>query len=339
MRIALMFLLVSLTLFRTTAPLLAEKIVVAMNPLAVSEDAKVDSAAVSAVLQTELSAAEKITLVDREDMNRALNELKLSQQGMIATESTRALGKIVGANYFFSGNVKKAGDKVMATVRVIEIETTLVKMAYTFIDSAGDVEAAGKELASQVEKVIMAFEADKAEAVAKAAASEPTAKPIPVDWERPTVMVIIPEIHVRQPQLIDPAGETEIVKRLIAEGFTVIDSEYVSMMKRDQAVAKKAFGSLKTTTEYAAKRKVDVLLYGEAISERGAALADFVGCRGRIELKAIAVADDRILASDSAEGGATDLSEAVAGKKAIKQAANKLADTFLYALADSSSKN
>ena len=38
--------------------------------------------------------------------------------------------------------------------------------------------------------------------------------------------------------------------------------------------------------------------------------------------------------SDSAEGGATDLAETIAGKKAIQQAVNRLADTFLYSLVE-----
>ena len=53
-----------------------------------------------------------------------------------------------------------------------------------------------------------------------------------------------------------------------------------------------------------------------------------------MELKAINVKTDEILVSDSAEGGASDLAETVAGKKAIQQAANRLADTFLFSVAE-----
>ena len=44
--------------------------------------------------------------------------------------------------------------------------------------------------------------------------------------------------------------------------------------------------------------------------------------------------NDAILPTDSSHGGARDLSAVIAGKKAVKQATNGLADTFLYSLAD-----
>jgi hypothetical protein len=105
------------------------------------------------------------------------------------------------------------------------------------------------------------------------------------------------------------------------------------MMKQGQEKAQR-FRTLKTCTKYAKTKKADILLYGEAISERGASVGEFTGCRGRVELKAIKVGTDEILVSDSVEGGATDLAETVAGKKAIQQAASRLADTFLYSVAE-----
>ena len=230
----------------------------------------------------------------------------------------------------------------MVTVRIIDIETTLTKLAYAFLKSKDDAVEAGKTLAGKVEEVIAQFEKERVvrekEAVAEAA--KRAAKPIPANWKRPTVMVMIREMHIRRPTLIDPAGETEIIKRLIEGQFRVIDSEYVMLKKRGEMIdaqkirAQFTSSDLKTCTEYAASKKVNILLYGEAISERGASLGDFEGCRARVELKAIDVKTDEILLADSSHGGATDLAETVAGKKAIQQAANRLADTFLYSLAE-----
>lgn len=262
------------------------KVVVALNPLSSVSGLEGEQTAVSDVMQAELSQSENITLVDREQMHRVLNELKLGQQGMLSPESARALGQIVGARYFCSGSVREAGDKAMATVKVIDIETTLTKLAYAFLKSKDDAVEAGQTLAGQVEKVIAQFEEERTqrEKEAAAEAAKKTAKVIPSNWKRPTVMVIIREMHIRQPQLIDPAAETEITKRLIADNFTVIDSEYVTMMKRGQQIdaAKPKlrfnFKNLKTCTQYAAKKNAEVLLYGEAVSERAAGLGDFEGC-------------------------------------------------------------
>lgn len=310
----------------------ARKAVVALSGFTAEGGVGVEEGVVSTVMQALLSQSARLTLVDRQQMDAALRELKLAQQGVLAPERMRELGKIVGAHYFCSGHLSKSGEKVMATARVVDIESTLTKLVYTFLTSKDDAEAAGKVLAGQVEATVAQFEAERAQTAAVPPA--PAAKAIPVDWKRPTVMVIISEMHVRQPQLLDPAAETELVKRLIQQNFKVIDCEYVALMKQDQASAKKLFGSLKTATQFAKDKKADVLLYGQAVSEYGAGLGEFDGCRGRVELKAIDVRNDAILLADSAEGGATDLAETIAGKKAIQQAAIRLADTFLYSLAE-----
>jgi len=304
----------------------AQKIAIAVAPVAGTE-----AALVSQIMQAELSQSDRLMLVERAQIDKALGELKLDAQGMTDPGSAKKIGAIIGARYFCGSSVSETGGKKIAIVKVLDTETTLTKLAYAPLPAEGDAIESGKSLAQQVERLVVQFEGERAGQAEAPAAS--TAKPIPADWARPVVMVIMPEMHVRQQQLIDPAGETEIVKRLLEAGFKVIDSEYVTMMKRGQE-ATAQFRSLKTCTEYAASKKVDVLLYGEAISERGAALGDFIGCRGRVELKAIRVKTDEILLSDSAEGGATDIAEVIAGKKAIKQAANRLADSFLFSLAE-----
>jgi hypothetical protein len=303
------------------------KIAVAMAPV----DGSGESGVVSQIMQAELSQSATLILVEREQIDKALREMKMDAQGLLNPDTAQKLGAIIGARYFCSSSVSATGNKSLAIVKVVDVETTLTKLAYAQLASKDDAVEAGKALAKQVEGLVAQFEKDRAERIA--APSKAKSKTVPADWKRPTVMVIIPEMHVRQPQLIDPAGETEIVKRLLAEKFKVVDSEYVRLMKNSQ-VAAKLFGTLKTCTQYAASKKVDLLIYGEAISERGASVGDFTGCRGRVELKAINVKTDEILVSDSAEGGASDLAETVAGKKAIQHAANRLADTFLFAVAE-----
>ena len=303
------------------------KVAVAFAPVEGTSEAGV----VTQIMQAELSQSTQLMLVERTQIDKALREMQLDAQGMLNPATAQKLGSMIGARYFCNSSVSTTGNKALAIVKVIDVETTLAKLAYAQLPNKDDAVEAGKALAKQVEGLVAQFEKDRASRVETA--TESKAKPIPSEWKRPTVMVIIPEMHVRQRELIDPAGETEIVKRLIAAGFKVVDSEYVALMKRGQEAAQK-FSSLKTSTEYAASKKVDVLLYGEAISEQGASVGDFVGCRGRIELKAIRVKGDEILVSDSAEGGATDLAETIAGKKAIKQAANTLADTFLFNVAE-----
>jgi hypothetical protein len=303
------------------------KIAVALVPAGgVSEDR-----VVSQIMQAELSQSATLMLVEREQIDTALREMKMDAQGLLNPSDAQKLGSIIGARYFCVSSVNVTGGKSLAIAKVVDVETTLTKLAYAQLATQDDAIEAGKALAKQVEGLVAQFEKDRSERVEAATTSK--VKPVPAEWRRPTVMVIIPEMHVRQPQLIDPAGETEFVKRLLAEKFKVVDSEYVKMMKSSQSAAD-TFRSLKTCTQYAASKNADLLFYGEAISERGANVGDFTGCRGRVELKAIDVKTDEVLVADSAEGGASDLAETVAGKKAIQQAANRLADTFLFTVAE-----
>ena len=318
--------------FLLLTSVVAEKTVVAVNPLSASGELAKEEQIISDIMQAELSVSENITLVDRENLSKALKELQLAQQGMISPESAKKLGKIVGAKFFCSGKITKSGDKTMAIVKIVDIETTVTKLAYTTLKSEEDAIEAGKSLAGNIEKLIANF-TDEKSAMAKKIAEENQVKAIPEEWKRPVVMVIIPEMHVNQ-RVIDPAAETELIKRLIADKFKVINSEYVTMMRNDPSNAEKTFSSKKTAAEFAATKGVDILIYGEAISELGARLGEFEGCRARVEVKAIKVADGEILLSDSAYGGATDLAETTAGKKALQKAANKLADTFDYKLAE-----
>ncbi|MFA6568670.1 MAG: CsgG/HfaB family protein [Victivallales bacterium] len=315
-----------------TQATLSAKTVVAISEMTASSEFCTEQQVISDVMQAELSMSENITLVDRKQLHDALKEVQLGEQGMVSPESAKQLGKIVGAKYFCCGKISKSGDKNMVIVKVIDLETTVTKLAYTQMQDKNDAVDAGKALAANLEKLIINFNSDK-EKEANSIAEEKAKKEIPADFKRPVVTVIIPEMHVRQVNLIDPAGETEIVKKLIDNKFKVINSEYAIMMRNDPSNASGIFKDKKTATDYAAKKGAEILIYGQAISELGATVGEFKGCRARLEIKAIRTSDGEIILSDSAYAGDTDLSEAVAGKKAIQRAAQKLADTFLLQLA------
>lgn len=311
-----------------------EKIVVAVNPLSAEGALAEQEEIISNVMQAELSVSENLTLVERKNLLNALKELQLSSQGMVAPESVSKLGKIVGAKYFCSGKISKSGDKTIAVVKVVNVETTVTKLAYATLKSKDDAIEAGKSLAKSIETLIANFNAENKELAKNA--NKTAVKEIPKDWKRPVVMVIIPEMNVTQHNLIDPAAENELVKRLIKDGFTVKNAEYVTMMRKE--LAKNPGALKKTSVELAADKGVDVLIYGEAISELGARLGSFEGCRARVEVKAVNTKDGSIILSESSYGGATDLAESTAGKMALQNAANKLADKIDYKLAEAFNK-
>jgi hypothetical protein len=83
--------------------------------------------------------------------------------------------------------------------------------------------------------------------------------------------------------------------------------------------------------------EAEILLVGEAFSERalqGMVMGGLLSVRGRLQAKVIRADTGEVLASEEAVAPALDVSEQVAGKKAISTAAKKWMDAVLPRLLD-----
>jgi hypothetical protein len=118
----------------------------------------------------------------------------------------------------------------------------------------------------------------------------------------PVVSVSIVERHFGAPT-IDPAAQTELGKILGECGFKLVDD------KSDD--------------------RADVEFVGEAFSEFGMRKGNLVSCRARVELKVRNKATGQLLAVDRQTSVAVDVSEQIAGKLALQQAAAELAERVI----------
>ena len=107
---------------------------------------------------------------------------------------------------------------------------------------------------------------------------------------------------------IDPAAETEFGKILTECGFELVDS--------------------KSTVEPGFE------LTGEAFSEFGIRRGNLVSCKARIEIKLRDLSTGAVVANDRQMHVAVDLSEQIAAKTALKNAARDLAYRIVPKLAD-----
>ena len=127
-------------------------------------------------------------------------------------------------------------------------------------------------------------------------------------WKKlTTVLVTLPEQHLARPAT-DPAAQTELMKTLRDVGFEVV-------------TAAEAIGRTDVAT-----------IKGEAFSELGMRRGNFVSCRARIEVT-VKDASGKLLASEPQMDVGVDISEHIAGKKALAAAALKLADRLVLVLA------
>jgi hypothetical protein len=123
------------------------------------------------------------------------------------------------------------------------------------------------------------------------------------------VTVRVTERHFGGPA-IDPAAETEISKMLHDLGFVVLDSSGAA--------------------------EPEVRITGEAFSEVGFRRGNLVSCKARVELKAIDVKAGKELTTDRQVAVSVNVSEQIAGKTALQDAAANLADRFIPKLVPAS---
>ncbi|MFC1569857.1 CsgG/HfaB family protein, partial [bacterium] len=73
---------------------------------------------------TELSQIESVKMVERRRMKDMLDELKMSQSGIVSEQSTIQVGKMLGAkNLVFGSFMVMPGEKIRIDLRIVQVET------------------------------------------------------------------------------------------------------------------------------------------------------------------------------------------------------------------------
>lgn len=143
----------------------------------------------------------------------------------------------------------------------------------------------------------------------------------------PKIMVILPEFHITR-RIPDPAGETEINRKLIEAGFQVIDPAIYATIKNSAKfvdAAKNPAEAISMGKQFGA----DIVIFGEAFSQLAGTTNGQTSCRARVEVRAVKTADAVMLAANGLEAGALDIAEFVAAKSALRSAAALTADYIL----------
>ncbi|MEZ4598310.1 MAG: hypothetical protein R2940_00780 [Syntrophotaleaceae bacterium] len=161
------------------------------------------------------------------------------------------------------------------------------------------------------------------------------------------IMVVVPEYHITHPDpqedvqtednivpIPDPAGETEIIKYLIQEGFQVVDQGVVEKIRYNEQIKAILNGDSDLAQRIGLEFGAEILIVGEAFSELATrnSFGGLTSCRARVEAKAILTESGVIIASEGTFSSGLDTAENIAGKKALQKAGKKVVGAMLTSL-------
>ena len=296
-----------------------EKLTVAVLGFETKDKAIVDlGTKITDLVTAQLSISPKIKLVEREKLDKVLEELGLSLTGIVDENQAARIGHLTGAKILVTGRAFTVDKDLIIIAKVIGTETGRVQAEIARGSLSGKLTPIVDELSRKVARLI----SEKGPAmVARIVKEEDKIKEIYdkiKGKELPTVLVSIAERHLGRP-IIDPAAETEITYILKKCGFTVVTKKEPGLSDW----AKQYFEDARL--DIPAAIKADVVILGEAFSEFGTRTGNLVSSKARVEIQAIDRQTGKILAIDRETNTAVDLSEHIAAKTAIQEAAADIA--------------
>ena len=267
------------------------------------EKLQTKAAEAATLLGAQLSTNASLWCVERTEVEKILSEHTLKLTGLTDPATAVQAGKIIGARVLVTGRIIASGEGALLVAKVMSTETSRVFGETASAPSLASLDKATAELAEKIGKLlekqrpVFQIEVEKPEARIARLRKLLDGKALP------SIMVSIPEQHLRQ-SVPDPAAETELNKTLLALGFDVIDAKQPA-------------------------KQPDITIKGEAFSETGARRGQLVAVRSRVEAQVTRRSDEKGLAVDREAGVAVDISESVAGKTALENAARVLIERLL----------
>jgi hypothetical protein len=290
---------------------------IAVFNLETPEGFGIDSKALTDQVTTILAGMGNVSLIERADLSKAAEELKISLSGLGDSATAVKLGKFVNAQYLVVGRGSKIGQTNYVALKIIDVETTVQTTVATKATVADGTDKLLERLEGSLKEGVSKLKKSADASDTALAELRKIVKPI----AGKVFLVDVSEEHVSRP-LRDPAAQVAIVNRLKALDLAVV-------VTKDPVVGWKQH--LLETGKYGDK-KVDYLIEGEGISGLGGNVQGLTSCRARVELRIVGVPGRSVDVTDRGTGAGADLVEALAAKTALEEGAKLAIDATLKRL-------
>jgi TolB-like protein len=262
---------------------------------------------VTALVTADLTDETNLVMLERAELNKALQEQAFGSSGMVSSDAAAKIGQITGAKVLVAGEVMKIGDNHLVVVaNIIGTETGRL-----FADKVeGPADALAQLTSDLSRKIALTITSQTANLVI----STPESREDRLDRivksvkgkNRPTVSINIKLLRINANGR-STAAEEEFGRILLKTGFPVVDEN--------------------------SDQKPDVEITGVASYDTGPAHNGMFSARGVLELKVQERLTGRIIAFERLENTAPDSSQKVAVQAAQTSAVDELAERILPLLA------
>ncbi|MEG2076927.1 MAG: CsgG/HfaB family protein [Victivallaceae bacterium] len=257
---------------------------------------------IAELLSINLLEKANMELVERAELEKAVDELNISATGLVDKGSQNRLGRLVGAKILVTGSVFESEDKTFLVAKVIGTESS--RVLGCSVSALGDPVNMVPELSAKIDKIISE---SKAKLIPGELNEVDVVKALNFSGNGRRVYIKVSEnINV---EAVDPAVETELERIVLALGFEVVQVQ----------------------------NEADFRIVGEAFAVQGNNYSKFISANGRVELKIYDKAN-RLLASGSARETMAGASYQTTAKDALTQATLRLAEEVLPVMKENVTK-
>jgi len=112
--------------------------------------------AIPEILSSELSSCGHVNIVERNQIEKLLNELKLNSAGFYGETKVREFGNLIGANVLILGSITNLGSKIVISARIVNVETGEVLSGVSKIgENINQLEKTVKEIGEEIKNIIL----------------------------------------------------------------------------------------------------------------------------------------------------------------------------------------